>query len=189
MTEEWKVLDVSPLHEVSSLGRVRSWAVSGHHGRRAGQPKLLTPAIVKGYERVCVGLGSKRRTNASIHTLVATAFCSPRLPGQVCRHLNGNSLDNRAANLAWGSTADNSADAIRHGTIARGEGHGCAKLTTAGAREIKASAESSSALARRFGVSRRLVKLVRDGLAWRHLDEAKPRECQPGPFDALTATR
>lgn len=51
----------------------------------------------------------------SIHSLVCEAFNGPPKPGQVCRHLNDDKPDIRPENLAWGSHADNTADAMRNG--------------------------------------------------------------------------
>ena len=39
-----------------------------------------------------------------------------RPEGLVCRHLNGNPLDNRLENICWGTQQENAQDAIRHGT-------------------------------------------------------------------------
>lgn len=53
----------------------------------------------------------------SVHILVASAFHGTRPESAECvRHLNGNSRDNRAVNVAWGTHKENYADQIRHGT-------------------------------------------------------------------------
>lgn len=52
----------------------------------------------------------------TVASLVCAAFHGPRLSGLMVRHLDGNSLNDHADNLAWGTAAENSADAIRHGT-------------------------------------------------------------------------
>lgn len=51
-----------------------------------------------------------------VHALVAQAFIGPRPEGLEVRHLNGDPLDNRPENLAYGTGSDNRADSIRHGT-------------------------------------------------------------------------
>jgi hypothetical protein len=51
-----------------------------------------------------------------IHRAVMLAFVGPLPDGMVTRHLNGNPLDNRLANLEYGSPAENVQDAIGHGT-------------------------------------------------------------------------
>ncbi len=53
----------------------------------------------------------------TVHTLVLMAFAGPRpADGMVTRHLNGDKLDNRAANLAWGTVQENIHDKFAHGT-------------------------------------------------------------------------
>lgn len=93
-------------YEVSSLGRVRSLP------RRRSKGGYLKPWLRSGYETVDIA-----RRLSLVHRLVAEAFLPPRLPGQsVVRHINGDRLDNRSVNLAWGTQSDNELDKIAHGT-------------------------------------------------------------------------
>jgi hypothetical protein len=62
-----------------------------------------------------VNAGAKRY----VHALVTEAFHGPRPAGQVARHLDDVPTHCTANNLAWGTHADNAADAIRNGRIAR----------------------------------------------------------------------
>lgn len=57
-----------------------------------------------------------RRIRRKVHQLVAEAFhgARPTLEHEV-RHLNGDPLDNRADNLAWGTRSDNAKDRVSHG--------------------------------------------------------------------------
>jgi hypothetical protein len=60
---------------------------------------------------------SEKGTTATIklHRLVLEAFIGPRPQGMVCRHLDGNKLNNRLSNLLWGTPAENAADRVLHG--------------------------------------------------------------------------
>jgi hypothetical protein len=49
-----------------------------------------------------------------VHRLILETFVGPRPPGKQCRHLNGDSLDNRLENLAWGTFHENFADRLAH---------------------------------------------------------------------------
>lgn len=107
--EDWRsVPGYQGLYEVSSLGRVRSLPRMGTAG------KVLVGATVRGYQSVDLWC-ENQASNWRVNRLVATTFHRPALPGEVCRHLNGNSLDNRACNLAWGSEVENAADTLRMG--------------------------------------------------------------------------
>ena len=61
--------------------------------------------------------------NALVHALVAEAFLGPRPEGQQVRHVNTDSRDNRATNLAYGTHLDNAQDAVRHGKTAAARTH------------------------------------------------------------------
>lgn len=113
--EEWRpVVGREGAYEVSSLGRVRSldrWVERSHgHGMRI-KGRVLRKVLSDGYYRV--GLG--QQTYGRIHTLVAEAFLGPRPDRADVRHLNGDPLDNRATNLAYGTRTENLLDAVAHG--------------------------------------------------------------------------
>lgn len=58
----------------------------------------------------------------TIHRLLAFVFKGPPpFPGAKARHLNDIKTDNRLDNLVWGTTQDNSNDAIRNGKVLCGE--------------------------------------------------------------------
>jgi hypothetical protein len=53
--------------------------------------------------------------NVRVHQMVCEAFYGPKPPGHEVRHLNGDTLDNRAINLAWGTKSENMLDKVAHG--------------------------------------------------------------------------
>jgi thymidylate synthase (FAD) len=116
--EEWRPVPGFEWYEVSTLGRIRSWAPRKHRGVRR-DPK--TPKIKKlsvgsrGYlyaSFAAEDAGKSARVN--IHTLVLKAFVGSRPEGCVARHLNGNCRDNRLANLEWSTQEENGKDRIEH---------------------------------------------------------------------------
>lgn len=116
--EEWVTIDGwRGAYEVSSLGRVRS--VSRLVSNGTGHRLLLERTIRQAPDqtgRLFVALyASSQRTLKPVHVLVAEAFHGARPDGKVCRHLNGNELDNRATNLKWGTPSENAHDQVAHG--------------------------------------------------------------------------
>lgn len=73
--------------------------------------RKLTPQTRNAYLSVHI-----RKKNYPIHRLVATHFVSNEEKLPVVRHKDGNRFNNHYTNLAWGTTADNAADALSHGT-------------------------------------------------------------------------
>lgn len=104
--EEWRDVPGELGYQVSSLGQARS------------NRKVLTPSInpISGHATVTVG---NRRTRY-IHHMVCLAFHGLRPEDRpIVLHLDGNSGNNRADNLAWGTHKENSAHRMRdHGRIA-----------------------------------------------------------------------
>lgn len=49
-----------------------------------------------------------------IHRLLLEAFVGPRPQGMVCRHLDGDSLNNDLDNLCWGTYLENTQDMTKH---------------------------------------------------------------------------
>lgn len=138
--ERWKdIPGYEGLYQVSDLGRVRSLSRLVFYGRhnqiaRKGTVLKLTPD--KGYTRVKLSKEGKAVCWYG-HRLVLLAFIGPRPARQQTRHLNGKRHDNRLKNLCYGTSKENHADMIRHGTSSRGERSYSHKLTWNQVKEIR----------------------------------------------------
>lgn len=117
---QWRpVHDFEDRYEVSSDGRVRSLAhttvfADGRTARFIGRV-LKGVANSDGYLQVTLIRDGERKT-AKIHRLVAEAFVHGFSPTLNALHRDGNTLNNTAANLYWGTLSQNQLDAVRHGT-------------------------------------------------------------------------
>lgn len=155
---------------VSNCGRVARIAPP-HSPKHSSTPKTCFRVMkfghtLQGRRQVCLCMyGVMRRY--LVHRLVCETFNGPSLPGQVCRHLDGNHLNNTPGNLAWGTQLENVADMFKHGTH---KGAGKPKLTEAHAIEIKYSPLPQRALASAFGISQVAVHAIKAGKTWRWLD-------------------
>jgi hypothetical protein len=174
-TEEWRPVEGFPGYLVSSLGRVQSM--------RHGAPRILK-GDTDGGGYVRIKLRKDRRNNyRSVHRLVLEAFIGPRPPGQVSRHIDDDKSNNRISNLAYGSHAENLADAIRNGRRRirkpkpiRGRVFGSNGL---GARlqehqiplirAASANGETYDSIASRFGVSISTIWSVIAGQTWKYV--------------------
>ncbi len=108
----------------------------------------------------------------SVHTLVLTAFVSPRPAGLVCCHWDGDPANNELGNLRWGTPADNSADRDRHGRTPSGESAGGAKLGEADVRQIRdllRAGERQKDVAARFNVCPNTIGWIARGGTWKDL--------------------
>lgn len=150
-------------YQVSNLGRVRS---VDHYVQRLVRGRILRPRIrEKGYPVVTLsGVGPK-----DVHQLVALAFIGPRVQGQQVRHLNGNRLDARAENLAYGTQADNERDKFRYAEKRY-------KLSVYDVREIRFRVnvleESVSYVAADYGVTAETIRQVAKGVTFAWLTDA-----------------
>lgn len=119
-----------------------------------------------------------------MHRAVLETRVGPCPPGLECRHLNGDPLDNRAGNLAWGTHSENARDGMRHGTWTgafrlgvpclhnRGERNGSARLKASDIPEIRrlaAAGQTQLSLSRRYGVSRMAIYKILEGKSWSHV--------------------
>lgn len=124
-----------------------------------------------GYLQTSVFSGGTHRSRY-IHDIVTAAYLPPRHRRKIhTRHLDGNPLNNSVANLAYGTAAENSADASKHGRIRKGENSPAAKLTAESAREIFLSEEPATTLAKRKNVSRRTITCLWEGTTWKHITD------------------
>ena len=112
-----------------------------------------------------------------VHRLVAEAFLGPRPAGMDIRHGSTDRTDNRAANLSYGTRAENEADKVRDGVSNRGERCGNAKLTEQQVLEARRRSKagnlgSISQLAKDWGVTYPCLRLAIKGKTWAWLDAA-----------------
>lgn len=153
-----------PGYFVDELGSVYS--------TRSGALRRLSQSVHEGYLHVRIRDGGhpSHEHKVPVHRLVLSTFAGARPEGMECRHLNGNALDNRLENLAWGTHKENMNDEIAQGTAAclrHGEKHNCAKLTNKEVEEIRSLKDSGmtqSEIAKRYGVTQRHVS---DILNWK----------------------
>lgn len=111
MQEVWKPIEgTGGMYEVSSMGKVRSLNYLGH-GKM--QEMSLSPDQ-KGYLRVRIYYGGKRKT-CKVHRLVAQAFLPNDDNKPEVNHINGIKDDNRAENLEWVTSHENTLHAYSSG--------------------------------------------------------------------------
>jgi hypothetical protein len=134
-------------------------------GKR-GKPLKLTPNTV-GYLKFGAQDGTGKRVTLQVHVVVCEAFHGPRpSPRHQARHLDGNRLNCRADNLAWGTPAENTADKVRHGVIKTA-------LTEAQVLKIRETYAAGGVLQRQlaveYKVSRTLISLIVARKKWTHI--------------------
>ena len=120
VVERWRpVPGWEGIYEVSDLGRVRSLdrtVPDRRGGTRRLRGKLLAAPLNSSGRRTVQLRAMTRWRCAGVHVLVLEAFVGPRPPGLLVRHLDGDQLNNRLANLTWGTASENNRDKVIHGT-------------------------------------------------------------------------
>ena len=154
--EEWRKVPDWPL-QVSSWGRVTS-----HTGTILAQaPKGRWGHLKVSCCRDKKWVRGEHYKDFPVHRLVASVFVdNPENLPQV-RHLNGLAWDNRADNLVWGTDQHNRNDMKNHGT-----GRGTKsnqKLTEQQIGFITKDPRTHTSIAKEYGVTRRLVGMVKSG--------------------------
>lgn len=110
-----------------------------------------------------------------------------RAPRYICSVVHGEPLDPKmdAAHecgnghlgcinpnhLSWKTRKENIQDAVRHGTMQRGEKHSTAKLNDNKVREIRRlfGLFRDEEIAKSYGVSRKTISAIRFGKSWVHV--------------------
>lgn len=126
--ESWRpVVGYEGAYEVSDLGRVRSLdrVIVDHIGRSRFYPGRILKVRVGNppYPMVSLSRSGKTSGRQRVHVLIMRAFVGPAPSGMEIRHLDGDSLNCRLSNLAYGTSSENNYDLVRHGR------HHLAKLT------------------------------------------------------------
>lgn len=110
--EVWKAIPEFEGYEASTDGSIRSY-----RNKFGPSPQILRKSLTqRNYHCVTIFKGARSTRRAHlVHHLVLFAFVGPKpSPTHQCRHLNGNKLDNRLENLAWGSQLENMQDRTAH---------------------------------------------------------------------------
>lgn len=171
--ERWlSVPGYEGFYDVSDQGRVRSVRRMTPHGWRGGRPLKSFPDS-DGYLRVNLSRNGQVAGLQAVHRLVLLAFTgAPPSPDHECCHGPGGKLDNRPANLSWGTRLENSDDKRRDGTMACGEKQGNSRLSRSDVEAIRrrrANGEEGAALAGEFGVSPTHISRIVLRRSWQHL--------------------
>ncbi len=161
--EEWHPINEWRDYEVSNFGDVRR--LTDGRRVRAGDDVAKWINSTTGYP--CVSLRKSGATkHRTVHRLVADAFLSarPTRKHQVA-HNDGSRTNNFYGNLRWATPSENQNDRKMHGTWVSGEAHPNSKLTWEEAGEIREERRANpqttiSALSRKFGVSRKTIRLI-----------------------------
>jgi len=101
-------------YAVTDQGKVFSY--TKNWSTESGSKELTQKSRKNGYLEVGIN-AQGGRTDTLVHRLILHAFTGPPPEESYhCRHLNGDSADNRLENLEWGSVSENYNDSRRHGT-------------------------------------------------------------------------
>jgi hypothetical protein len=133
------------------------------------------------YVKVQVRENGARVGFVFIHRLVWEHVHGPIPDGLEINHRNAIKNDNRLANLELVTPGANLEHAFALGLITlQGEHNNNAKFTDQDVREIRqalASGETGGALARRYGVSKSTISLIRNGHRWPHVASRGEAPC------------
>jgi hypothetical protein len=174
----WKAVPgFEGLYEASTDGQIRSLDRIVTYTKRDGRlverrykGKTLVPGLnARGYEIVTLCSPDNKHHTKAVHRLVLETFVRPRKDSEECRHLDGNIRNNRLDNLCWGTSKENMADKVAHGTWVRGSRVGNSRLTEVQVREIKArlaQKEAHRSIALDYGVKTVTISAISAGRNW-----------------------
>lgn len=147
----------------TSLGSLARWLEEVALGPPS-QECLVWPFALgaKGYSYIRID-GKPRLVNRIV---CARAHGPPPTAGLDAAHSCGNAACANPLHLRWATPKSNAADKKLHGTSNIGRRNGSVKLTEAGVRAIRRASGIQEAIASRYGVSRRLVGMIKNRQIW-----------------------
>lgn len=179
--EIWKpVKGYEGIYEVSNMGRLRSLdrRVNSSVGGRFAKGQLITPEVVRhGYLRFSLSKNWKKY-RPQAHRLVAEHFVPNPENKPEINHKNGIKDDNRASNLEWVTSSENTRHAIENGWHTNehltGEKSPVSKLTRKDVIKIKKLLAEGDLNQREiselFPVSSSVISNINTGRAWTHVE-------------------
>ena len=184
MTVEWRPVPGFKFLEASSEGKLRTWRRRGLGAVRAENPRAIPGALsAGGYLVTSLRSDEGQLRQHKMHRLVALAFHGEPPPGlPSVLHGNGARADNRPENLRYGTPAENSRDALEHGTTPRGVGIHTAVLTdekAAHAAQLMKRGVSRRHVAKELGCSHGTLVFLAKGKTWTHLNLELTYQAEP----------
>lgn len=123
------------------------------------------PSTNHGYGRVTFG----RQKEVAAHRAAYEHFVGEVGDTEVVMHLCDVPLCVNPHHLRKGSQGENIADKVSKNRQAAGSRHGMSKLSEDQASAILRSADSAKNLSKQFGISACMVRQIKSGMYWKHL--------------------
>lgn len=162
------VVEVESGYGVDAAGIVYCCRPINGKGPARGEWRVVKGLPCSGGRYLQVGIDRKKHL---VHRLVARAFLGDPTPGQEVAHINGDSHDNRAANLTYLSHSANEAMKHQHGTATTGSRNGRAVLDESSVKTIRENVRCGGRgiqrrMAEQFAVSEATISMVVTGCRW-----------------------
>jgi hypothetical protein len=171
MDEHWKPIpSLEHLYEASDQGRIRRKG-RGYQGCHGGDCLHLNKHS-GGYRQF--GTSIRGRTGTMlVHRAVMEAFYGVPPSGHQVNHRNGDKTDNRLGNLEYATASANNRHRAQVLKKNVGTRHWNNRLTVEQVRAIRSLCSTGNythaAIGRMFGVSRRLVGMIKSGYCWKQM--------------------
>jgi hypothetical protein len=183
---EFRKIEKYPGYWADSEGNI--WSSKRQVGRKDGKGtdtvieekplRKFSPSMNHwGYLNATIRNDGKQKT-IRVHTLVLLAFHGPKpFDNAVCRHLDGNKLNNRPQNLKWGTAKENAQDMIEHGLLGVGDFNtNFTEKDIIDIRNTKYYHGLFNDLAKKYDVEPSTIASVYYGTRWQHISGAnQPR--------------
>lgn len=168
--ERWLAIPVAPRYEINTSGQIR----------RVSTGKILKQQINDGYRVISIRVDGVCKLLRVNRMVLLTFEGPPSEEDMQAAHLDGDRLNNHRSNLDWATNKVNASHRAIHGTGARGQKHGCARLTDEQARSILQRVRIANRktgdrgnvrqLAEEFNVALETIGMLGRRKTWKHLD-------------------
>ena len=165
--EEWRTIEAFPDYAVSNRGLIKRIRPDPKGRIRRGFRQGTVTS--RGYRQITLWRDGVQSC-AMVHRLVCIAFHGmPPTPEHHAAHNDGDSLNNLSSNLRWATAVENEYDKQAHGTVARGERQGIAKITASDVQAIRSDSRSQRAIAADYGVTQANISSLVRRKSWSHV--------------------